>query len=391
MAVSSNIQINSKTTTPVNATSSLGWGLRIDLTHSAGSDTTDLADVEICIGIMHYWRPSTDTGLTVDTNYTGNVYGTYSGTKGNMQIEIVPHVDSIDKPVIYPLGQNARCNAVIKISFPDSTLQFTGTNSGITDISIYARDYNYKPTKYYSSSDPRDVEDSYSYRDNAGAAEDSYASNSKIWVVDTSDSDTVKWGNEPDWDGQNIVVISCNNFSTISENTPDTSDESGTSAQFGCGSYVQNAIFTGVNPAPPNFNTVLHAEAWFHEAGVSYITGTPQIDLMPLSSLPDSTPTWNEVASNRGSAVATLTPSAGYLNTNWKFESSSFNTLIASWLTNWSSNHKGLALGYNVEAQSNSTHTFRSDDYSVDEARPVIFVAYTTTTEQTTRRIFLVT
>lgn len=401
MAVSSNIVAKTKTTQPVNSTGSINWAVSIDIGHDSGSDTTDLVDCAIYVFVMSYWLPVTAGGITVDVNYEGNPYGTYSGTRGSATVEIISYAN-VFIPVIYPVGSNERINAIIKITYPSSTLQFTGTSSGLTDIQINVRDSGYKSTKYYGGSlGITDVEDSYSYRDNAGAAETVYASNSRVLVGDETvapPSWSFPWGDVPQrmislLASSDHAVISTDNFSTIVENTPDTSFESGATASIGVGTgYAKNGILTSVDPILTNVTSVERVEVWFNETGTSYISGTPQIDVMDLDTLPDSSPTWNEVRSTENSIVASQTIGSEWLNTTWAFTGSNLITLVESWLSDWATNHKGLALKFNDEASSNGEQTFATDNSTNSDMYPIIIIRYTSGGTPVTirRRIMIV-
>jgi hypothetical protein len=391
MPVSSNIRTQSKTIGVVNSTSSQEWLMQLLLDHSTGTETTSLADLELYLAINHYWLPYAANGLTFDIYNAGTPFGTTSGTVGTAVIEVISCDNSTDKPIIYPIGVNARLNTILKLTWPTSTLTWSGVENGLEDIQFSTRDSNYKTTKYYSATTPTDLEDSYSYRDNAGAAETVYADNEKMWVIDSSTgTETVRWGNPPIWDPQATIVIEPSNLSTIDENTPTVSYETDTSASVmpGTGSS-KNAIFNGIDPSALNFGSILRAEVILSHTGASYLSPST-VDLMDLAAISDPTPIWNEVTPNRNEIIASRSVDEGHTISTWMFDGSSLETLLTTWLNNWNVNHKGFAIKFNDETTTNAEQFFGSDNNTEVCLRPYIIITYSKTVATGRRRIIIV-
>lgn len=391
MAVAATIKCQSFTTGAITSNTSQQWGVKFRVEHT-GAGTTNMVDVEINIGVQHYWLSAdfgTSNGITVDIDNSGQTFGTTTGTLGTCVATWVRHDDLTNKPIIYPNGQNKRLNAVLKLRFPTSTLSFSGTGSGIQDIQIRIRDKAYRNVKYFNfGSVKTDIEDSYSYRDNAGANETVYADNSKVWIKDLS-ANVVRWGTEPNYDEYPLMIIDAENFSTIDQNAPTVSDETLTVALInkGTGTSAKRGVFRGLGSTVANLNAVLKAEALFMNVAAPYFN-SDSIELRDLTALPDLTPTWNEVNPNLGSSLLTQTMDQQYTLSTWLFSNAALNTLIQSWLTNWNTNHKGLVVKFTTEnSGGNGEQSLSSDNNLTETTKPRIFVAYTVNAA-TKRRIF---
>lgn len=390
MAISNNITVQTKTTAAVTSTSSQQWGVSFTIGHSGGTDTTDLVDCQIIVFIMNYWYPASEDGITVSVDYPGNTYGTTTGSRGDISIEFVDYVAASYTPVIYPLHENERFNTVMKITFPNSTLQFTGDNSGVSDIQLRIHDTGYKQTKYFSGTTITDIEDSYSYRDSGGTNETSYDYNEKVCIY--SGSTTLYWGTPPNTTGD-VAIIDASNFSTIVENTPDVSYETGTTTAIGTGAnYSKRSVFTGTDPSLSNV-TIDRAELWLRHSTSQWLADPSVVDIVSLTSLPDSSPTWNEVSGLTGSIISQSNITSSWLNTTWSLghDGTGFTQMVYDWVNDWSSNHKGFVVKFNDEVSVNGEQTFISDDNSSEVLRPIIVLHYSQSSvgPTKTRRIFI--
>jgi hypothetical protein len=98
----------------VTSTSSMSWALAINILNSDSSQTSSLSDVECYIGLFHYWNSSAAGGVTIDTDYQGNVVGG-TGDRGTLNIEVIPYLDKDNLPIIYPYGGKRKSKYNIKI------------------------------------------------------------------------------------------------------------------------------------------------------------------------------------------------------------------------------------------------------------------------------------
>lgn len=114
MALSSSIFAETMTYGAVTSTSSMSWALAINILNSDSSQTSSLSDVECYIGLFHYWNSSSAGGLTIDTDYQGNVVGG-TGDRGTLNIEVIPYLDKDNLPIIYPYGGKRKSKYNIKI------------------------------------------------------------------------------------------------------------------------------------------------------------------------------------------------------------------------------------------------------------------------------------
>lgn len=276
MAVSSQLKIQSKTQGAVTSTSSQQWALHLNIIHSASGGTTNLSDVEVCVAIQHYWLSANSlSGLTVYVDYAGNTNGG-SGTRGDVTISFIDYDDNINVPIIYPLGENKRFKTIMKIKYINSTYTFSDQNNGITDLQLRIAEKNYKTFKYFNLDGVRtDMEDSYSYRDNAGANETIYADNNKIWINEISSGNLI-WGISPHTNNNNIkyTVLLPKICSTINQSSPTTSYESDLTANINKGTYAdaKRAIYVASGSTNNDIGRILRVEMLFKNTYAPYIS-----------------------------------------------------------------------------------------------------------------------
>lgn len=230
------------------------------------------------------------------------------------------------------------------------------------------------------------MQKTYSYRDNNGAVETVYSSNSKVWIKDASD-DSLVWGTAPDFDTVKVIGITASIFATILENDPDTSYATGATAWVNSWTnYATEIVHREADPGLSDFGSVLHTEIWLKQTGSSGYLNSTTFDIMGLTATPDSTPTWNEVTPNIGETIVSRAASSDHLNTMWMFHGATLNAFAHTTMTDYSNTH-GSIMKFRDEATSNGTQYFGS--YSVANAtlEPLILVAYLPTAR---RRIFVV-
>ena len=379
MAVQSTIQVESQTTTPVNAVTSTSWQGSLRISHATDPGAaTAIADLEVYVAVHHYWLPSTDTsrGLRCEIFNSGQVYGTITGSIGTCSVSIVDHVDAINKPIIYPHGSNAKVKAILKFTW-NGTGTFTGTGNGITDCNFSIRANNYRQTRFYDGS--TSVEDSYSYNTNVA-----YTPNPKMWCKDASAGSALRYGTEPNFTTYKTAVITCENASEINEASPGTSYEGNATSRVnkGNGSNAQNTVLTFNDPSLGiTVDTILRCEFLPMCESHGYLNDDT-LECVAMNTKPDTSPTWTECAANRGASQDTIvvTGSTGYQYSQrgWLFQSATLDALIKTWLNAWSTAHKGLALKFQTEnVTGNGTQEMATDNDTDANMRPMIVVAYT--------------
>lgn len=378
MAVSSYLKIQSKTQGAITSTSSQQWALHLNIIHSAGGETTNLSDVEVCVALQHYWLSANSlSGLTVYVDYTGNINGG-SGTKGDISITFVDYDDNINIPIIYPLGENKRFKTIMKIRYINSTYTFSNQNEGITDLQLRIADKNYKMTKYFNLDGVKtDVEDSYSYRDNAGVNETVYADNNKIWINEIS-SDNLIWGISPHTNDNNIkyIVLLPKICSTINQSSPTTSYESDLTANINKGTYAdaKRVIYVVSGSTNNNVGRILRVEMLIKNTYAPYINND-NVSVCTLETLPDSTPTWNELY-NTGITLATSDINSGFIQTCWMFSSPSINLLTEQLLRSWDTEQKGIVLKFTTENSGGNGEIAFGNHNSASYVYPILVIAY---------------
>lgn len=378
MAVSSQLKIQSKTQGAVTSTSSQQWALHLNIIHSASGGTTNLSDVEVCVAIQHYWLSANSlSGLTVYVDYAGNTNGG-SGTRGDATITFIDYDDNINIPIIYPLGENKRFKTVMKIKYINSTYTFSNKNEGITDLQLRIADKNHKTTKYFNLDGVKtDIEDSYSYRDNAGANETVYADNNKICINEISSGNLI-WGIKPHANDNNVkfMVLMPKLCSTINQSSPTTSYESDLTANINKGTYAdaKRAIYVASGSTNNDIGRILRVEMLFKNTYASYINGD-NVSVCTLETLPDSTPTWNELY-NTGITLATSNINSGFIQTCWMFSSPSINLLIEKLLRSWDTEQKGVVLKFTTENSGGNGEIAFGNHNSVSYVYPIIVIAY---------------
>ena len=378
MAVSSQLKIQSKTQGAVTSTSSQQWALHLNIIHSASGGTTNLSDVEVCVAIQHYWLSANSlSGLTVYVDYAGNTNGG-SGTRGDANITFIDYDDNINIPIIYPLGENKRFKTVMKIKYINSTYTFSNQNEGITDLQLRIADKNNKTTKYFNLDGVKtDIEDSYSYRDNAGANETVYADNNKIWINEISSGNLI-WGIKPQANDNNVkfMVLMPKLCSTINQSSPTTTYESDLTANINKGTYAdaKRAIYVASGSTNNDIGRILRVEMLIKNTYASYISDD-NVSVCTLETLPDSTPTWNETY-NTGITLATSNINSGFIQTCWMFSSPSINLLIEKLLRSWDTEQKGVVLKFTTENSGGNGEIAFGNHNSASYVYPIIVIAY---------------
>ena len=194
-----------------------------------------------------------------------------------------------------------------------------------------------------------------------------------------------------------MAIITCENCSTINEASPDTSYAGNATAAVdkGTGSNAENAVYTFNDPSlGVTVDTILRCEFLPLNDTHAYLN-SDTFDCVDFSSKPDTTPTWNESASNRGSAQDSIAVGSNgfqFSQSSWLFQSATLDSLIKNWLNDWSTNHKGLAIKFQTEnVTGNGQQNMATDNDTDPEMRPIIVVAYTESSPPTGRRIFTIT
>lgn len=378
MAVSSKLKIQSKTQGAITSVSSQQWALHLNIIHSAGGETTNLSDVEVCIALQHYWLSANSlSGLTVYVDYAGNTNGG-SGTRGDIAITFIDYDDNINIPIIYPLGENKRFKTIMKIKYINSTYTFSDQNNGITDLQLRIVEKNYKTIKYFNLDGVRtDMEDSYSYRDNAGANETVYADNNKIWINEISSGNLI-WGISPHTNNNNIkyTVLLPKICSTINQSSPTTSYESDLTANINKGGFAdaKRAIYAASGSTNNNIGRILRVEVLIKNTYAPYISND-NVSVCTLTSLPDNNPTWNE-AYITGVTLATSDINSGFIQTCWMFSSPAINIVIERLLRSWDTEQMGVALKFTTENSGGNGEISFGNHNSSSYLYPIIVIAY---------------
>lgn len=268
----------------------------------------------------------------------------------------------------------------MKIKYINSTYTFSGQNQGITDLQMRISDKNYKTTKYFNLGGVKtDIEDSYSYRDNAGANETVYADNAKIWILQASTGNII-WG-VPFWFATNpnikTLVIQPYLNVTTNQSSPDTSYVSDKSANINKGTYAdaKRAIFIPSGTTNNDIGRILRVEILLNNVYASYINND-NVSLCSLNTLPDSTPTWNETYNTTGVTLATSDINYGFIQTCWMFASSNIDVLVEKWLRSWSTEQKGIVVKFTTENSGGNGEIFFGNQNSSSNVQPIIVVSY---------------
>lgn len=378
MAVSSKLKIQSKTQSAITSTLTQSWGLHLNIIHSASGETTNLSDVEVCVAIQHYWLSANSlSGLTVYVDYAGNTNGG-SGTRGDVTISFIDYDDNINVPIIYPLGENKRFKTVMKIKYINSTYTFSNQNEGITDLQLRIAEKNYKTIKYFNLDGVRtDMEDSYSYRDNAGANETVYADNNKIWINEISSGNLI-WGIKPHTNDSNIkyMVLLPKISATVNQASPTTSYESDLTANINKGGFAdaKRAIYVASGSTNNNIGRILRVEMLLKNTYAPYIS-EDNVSVCTLTSLPNSNPTWNETYIT-GVTLATSNINSGFIQTCWMFSSPAINILIERLLRSWDTAQMGVVLKFTTENSGGNGEIQFGNQNSPSYVYPIIVIAY---------------
>lgn len=379
MPVSSHLKIQSKTEGAITSNTSQQWRLHLNAIHDNSGETTNLSDVEICIAIQHYWLSANSlSGLTIDVDYAGNVRNG-SGSRGDVYIEYVDYDDIEYIPIIYPIGENKRYKTIIKITYPESTFVFSNAGAGLMDLKIRIRDFNYKAIKYFNYNGIKtDIEDSYSYRDDNGEDETQYSDNNKICINDLSNNNLI-WGIPPHTDDNNIYynIIEPVVFSTIDQANPTISYENNTTSiiNIGTENNAKRCVFIGSGNTFSDIGQILRCEILFKHIQSGHLNDGV-VEILDILTLPNNSPTWNEVEPNSGNTLQSLSINSSFSNTCWMFSNEDINILIQKWLRSWNTEHKGLILKYSVENVGGSADSNFGNHNSESFLKPLIIVAY---------------
>ena len=106
----------------------------------------------------------------------------------------------------------------------------------------------------------------------------------------------------------------------------------------------------------------------------SYISDD-NVSVCTLETLPDSTPTWNELY-NTGITLATSNINSGFIQTCWMFSSSSINLLVEKLLRSWDTVQKGVVLKFTTENSGGSGEIAFGNHNSDSYVYPIIVIAY---------------